>query len=321
MWPNHIVITVHERKHYMLVNVCMFETSSELPLWRTDPEFTLLALCLSSWTLSFPLLQIHTVNCWSNANSSPRSLKATCSEQAQNTIRHEPEQTERQSLLRSVDERPETSCSETERCWSGSTLRQRVCVHAAKHCTHEGGVVWPHTPDLFLSFAFINYYSAPLRSLCSSPALLHIQPFLVSTTTFEFTHIHILFQSAPRIYISYEFTRLLVCLFFSRITQRQSTRFPWNLMEGWDTAQEAMDNDKVAFSPSFTLLCFWEFHKFFQRIMNGSWGIFSWVLLLLTFLLTRKLPATARPWVKLSMQLASRFRYPLVCDTQNRKPL
>lgn len=42
---------------------------------------------------------------------------------------------------------------------------------------------------------------------------------------------------------------------------------------------------------------------------------------LLTFLLTRKLPVTASPWVKLSMQLASRFKYPLVCVRWNMKPL
>lgn len=40
---------------------------------------------------------------------------------------------------------------------------------------------------------------------------------------------------------------------------------------------------------------------------------------ILTFLLTKKLPATASPWVKLSMQLASRLRYPLVCHKQNQK--
>lgn len=41
------------------------------------------------------------------------------------------------------------------------------------------------------------------------------------------------------------------------------------------------------------------------------------VMRVLTFLLTRKLPATASPWVKLSMQLASRFRYPHVCDRKH----
>lgn len=45
------------------------------------------------------------------------------------------------------------------------------------------------------------------------------------------------------------------------------------------------------------------------------------LLQLLTFLLTRKLPVTASPWVKLSMQLASRFKYPLVCVRWNMKPL
>ena len=33
----------------------------------------------------------------------------------------------------------------------------------------------------------------------------------------------------------------------------------------------------------------------------------------LTFLLTRKLPATAIPWVKLSIKFASRLRYPTTC--------
>lgn len=39
--------------------MCMFETSSELPLWHIDPKFMLLALCFSSWTLSFPQPQIY----------------------------------------------------------------------------------------------------------------------------------------------------------------------------------------------------------------------------------------------------------------------
>lgn len=40
----------------------------------------------------------------------------------------------------------------------------------------------------------------------------------------------------------------------------------------------------------------------------------------LTFLLTRKLAATARPCVKLSMVLASRLRYPLICK-EKEEPL
>lgn len=40
----------------------------------------------------------------------------------------------------------------------------------------------------------------------------------------------------------------------------------------------------------------------------------------LTFLLTRKLAATARPCVKLSMVLASKLRYPLICKKRKRAP-
>lgn len=95
-----------------------------------------------------------------------------------------------------------------------------------------------------------------------------------------------------------------------------------NMSQVWrSSASEGQDS--VAFYCNL-------FHRNFQKIGGNSYlsKFFAWCITLenkplqfsteladrnLTFLLTRKLAATARPCVKLSMVLASRLRYPLIC--------
>lgn len=57
--------------------------------------------------------------------------------------------------------------------------------NTAKHCTHTGAVTCPNPPHIFLSFAFMKYYSTPLWPFCRSPTVLNIQPFKVQTHTYS----------------------------------------------------------------------------------------------------------------------------------------